>query len=79
MGLGLAEMLIGKDPLKGEELWERMYIGSAMNSRRGAVIHAMGALDIASRSARQSSGQAMLRIAGRRRASSAVLLAGDCA
>jgi L-alanine-DL-glutamate epimerase-like enolase superfamily enzyme len=47
MGLGLAEMLIGKDPLKVEELWDRMYIGSAMNGRRGAVIHAMGALDIA--------------------------------
>jgi L-alanine-DL-glutamate epimerase-like enolase superfamily enzyme len=47
MGLGLAEMLIGKDPLRVEELWDRMYIGSAMNGRRGAVIHAMGALDIA--------------------------------
>jgi L-alanine-DL-glutamate epimerase-like enolase superfamily enzyme len=47
MGLGLAEMLIGKDPLKVEELWDQMYIGSAMNGRRGAVIHAMGALDIA--------------------------------
>ncbi len=47
MGLGLAEMLIGQDPLRVEELWDRMYIGSAMNGRRGAVIHAMGALDIA--------------------------------
>jgi L-alanine-DL-glutamate epimerase-like enolase superfamily enzyme len=47
MGLGLAEMLIGQDPLNVEELWERMYLGSAMNGRRGAVIHAMGALDMA--------------------------------
>lgn len=47
MGLGLSEMLIGQDPLKVEEHWERMYLGSAMNGRRGAVIHAMGALDIA--------------------------------
>src|SRR6476646_7190441 len=47
MGLGLREMLIGQDPLRVEELWERMYVGSAMNGRRGAVIHAMGALDIA--------------------------------
>ena len=28
-------------------LWERLYVGSAMNGRRGAVINAIGALDIA--------------------------------
>lgn len=47
MGLGLAEMLIGEDPLHPELLWEKLYVGSAMNGRRGAVIHAMGALDMA--------------------------------
>jgi len=47
MGLGLRELLIGADPLKTEELWERLYVGSAMNGRRGAVINAIGALDIA--------------------------------
>src|SRR5881392_911352 len=47
MGLGLAEMLIGQDPLAPEALWEKLYVGSAMNGRRGAVIHAMGAIDIA--------------------------------
>ena len=47
MGLGLTEMLIGQDPLDVERLWERLYVGSAMNGRRGAVIHAIGALDIA--------------------------------
>jgi L-alanine-DL-glutamate epimerase-like enolase superfamily enzyme len=47
MGLGLSEMLIGEDPLNVEALWEKLYLGSAMNGRRGAVIHAMGALDIA--------------------------------
>jgi len=47
MGLGLAEMLIGEDPLQPEKLWEKLYIGSAMNGRRGAVIHAIGALDMA--------------------------------
>ncbi len=47
MGLGLSEMLLGADPMNVETLWERMYVGSAMNGRRGAVIHAMGALDIA--------------------------------
>jgi len=47
MGLGLAEMLIGQDPMDVEGLWERLYVGSAMNGRRGAVINAIGALDIA--------------------------------
>jgi L-alanine-DL-glutamate epimerase-like enolase superfamily enzyme len=28
-------------------LWEKLYVGSAMNGRRGAVIHALGALDMA--------------------------------
>jgi L-alanine-DL-glutamate epimerase-like enolase superfamily enzyme len=47
MGLGLAQMLIGENPLEIESLWEKLYVGSAMNGRRGAVIHAIGALDIA--------------------------------
>jgi L-alanine-DL-glutamate epimerase-like enolase superfamily enzyme len=47
MGQGLTEMLIGRDPLAVEELWERLYTGSAMNGRRGALVHALGALDIA--------------------------------
>jgi L-alanine-DL-glutamate epimerase-like enolase superfamily enzyme len=47
MGLGLRELLIGIDPLDVEAIWERLYVGSAMNGRRGAVINAIGALDIA--------------------------------
>ncbi len=47
MGLGLSEMLTGADPLEVEAIWERLYVGSAMNGRRGAVINAIGALDIA--------------------------------
>ena len=47
MGLGLAQMLVGEDPLQPEALWEKLYVGSAMNGRRGAVIHAIGALDMA--------------------------------
>src|SRR5690242_21559412 len=47
MGQGLKEILLGADPLNVEALWEQMYVGSAMNGRRGAVIHAMGALDMA--------------------------------
>ena len=47
MGRGLAEMLIGQDPMEVEALWETLYVGSAMNGRRGAGIHAIGALDMA--------------------------------
>jgi L-alanine-DL-glutamate epimerase-like enolase superfamily enzyme len=46
MGLGIKETLIGADPLD-EGLWQRLYIGTAMNGRRGAVIHALGAVDMA--------------------------------
>src|SRR5581483_9146379 len=47
MGLSLKEMLIGQNPLEVERLWETLYVGSAMNGRRGALIHALGALDMA--------------------------------
>ena len=47
MDQGLRHMLLGADPLDVEALWERLYAGSAMTGRRGAVIHAMGALDMA--------------------------------
>lgn len=47
MGQSLSAMLIGADPLDIDVLWERMYVGSAMNGRRGAMINAIGALDIA--------------------------------
>src|SRR5882757_5473387 len=36
MGIGIKETLIGANPLAIEELWNRMYIGTAMNGRRGA-------------------------------------------
>ncbi|MGO9658838.1 MAG: mandelate racemase/muconate lactonizing enzyme family protein [Acidimicrobiales bacterium] len=47
MGQSLSAMLLGEDPRDIEALWERLYVGSAMNGRRGAVINAIGALDIA--------------------------------
>jgi L-alanine-DL-glutamate epimerase-like enolase superfamily enzyme len=47
MGLGLKEMLIGVDPDDIEGLWRRLYLGSAMNGRRGAVVHALGAIEMA--------------------------------
>jgi len=33
--------------MQPEALWEKLYVGSAMNGRRGAMIHAIGALDMA--------------------------------
>jgi len=47
MGLGIKETLIGANPLAIEDLWKKLYVGTAMNGRRGAVIHAMGAVDMA--------------------------------
>ncbi len=47
MGFGLAEMLIGENPLETRALWDKLYSGSKMNGRRGALICAMGALDMA--------------------------------
>ena len=47
MGLGLAEMLLGADPMHPEALWQKLYGGSKMTGRRGAVICAIGALDMA--------------------------------
>ena len=47
MDRGLKQMLLGKDPLDPERVWQELYIGSAMSGRRGAVVHALGALDIA--------------------------------
>ena len=38
MGLGLKEMLLGENPLEPERIWDKLYTGSAMNGRRGALI-----------------------------------------
>ena len=47
MGLSIKDTLIGADPFEIGELWRRMYIGTAMNGRRGMVIHALSAVDMA--------------------------------
>jgi L-alanine-DL-glutamate epimerase-like enolase superfamily enzyme len=47
MGLGLEEMLVGSDPLDPEAIWARLYSGSKMTGRRGALICALGAIDMA--------------------------------
>ncbi len=47
MDRGLKALLLGRDPLDPAALWEELYVGTAMTGRRGALIHAIGALDIA--------------------------------
>ena len=47
MGLSIREMLIGADPFQIGDLWRRIYLGTAMNGRRGMVIHALSAVDMA--------------------------------
>jgi L-alanine-DL-glutamate epimerase-like enolase superfamily enzyme len=47
MDAGLAETLVGLDPLDPVAVWHRQNVGTAMTGRRGAVVHALGALDMA--------------------------------
>jgi L-alanine-DL-glutamate epimerase-like enolase superfamily enzyme len=47
MGLSIKDILIGADPFEIGELWRRIYVGTAMNGRRGMIIHALSAIDIA--------------------------------
>jgi L-alanine-DL-glutamate epimerase-like enolase superfamily enzyme len=48
MDVGLGAALIGLDPVGDPEAtWDRLYQGTAMTGRRGALIHALGAIDIA--------------------------------
>src|SRR5215472_2273218 len=49
MDQGLKASLLGVDPTAVEprELWDRIYVATAMTGRRGALIHAFGAIDVA--------------------------------
>jgi len=47
MDVGLGESLIGMDPLDPEAVWDHLYVGTAMTGRRGALVHALGAIDMA--------------------------------
>jgi len=40
-------MLLGTDPLDVEAVWQKLYSGSKMTGRRGALICALGAIDMA--------------------------------
>ena len=47
MALGIKDLLVGKNPMEVEALWESMYVSTAMSGRRGLGICALGALDMA--------------------------------
>jgi L-alanine-DL-glutamate epimerase-like enolase superfamily enzyme len=47
MDRGLRSMLLGSDPLDPVSIWQELYVGTAMTGRRGALINAIGAIDIA--------------------------------
>ena len=47
MGLSMKDMLIGADPFAIGDLWRKIYIGTAMNGRRGMVVHALSAVEMA--------------------------------
>src|ERR671935_2228104 len=44
---GLAELLVGEDPLAIRRLWDRMFRGSYHYGRAGAALHTISAIDIA--------------------------------
>lgn len=47
MGQSIKQMLIGADPFEIGNLWRQIYLGTAMNGRRGLVIHALSAIEMA--------------------------------
>ena len=47
MDRGLRSLLLGRDPTDVEAIWEELYVGTCMTGRRGGLVHAIGALDIA--------------------------------
>jgi L-alanine-DL-glutamate epimerase-like enolase superfamily enzyme len=47
MDRGLRSLLLGRDPSDVEAIWDELYVGTCMTGRRGALVHAIGALDMA--------------------------------
>jgi L-alanine-DL-glutamate epimerase-like enolase superfamily enzyme len=63
MGRGLEALLLHENPLDVAALWERLYVGSAMNGRRGALVSALGAIELALQDIRgQALGQPVRRL-----------------
>ncbi len=47
MDRGLTAVLVGLDPLDPPKVWQEVYRSTAMAGRRGALVHALGAIDMA--------------------------------
>lgn len=47
MDRGLGAVLVGMDPLDPPSVWGEVYRSTAMAGRRGALVHALGAVDMA--------------------------------
>jgi L-alanine-DL-glutamate epimerase-like enolase superfamily enzyme len=47
MDRGLRSLLLERDPTDVEAIWDELYVGTCMSGRRGALVHAIGALDMA--------------------------------
>lgn len=68
MDRGLGASLIGLDPLETEETWRLLYVATAMAGRRGALVHALGAIDMALWDIRgQAAGVPVWQLLGERR------------
>ena len=44
---GIKDLLVGRDPLQPERLWDLMYRATAMSGRRGLVVAVLAAIDVA--------------------------------
>ena len=65
--MGLKEAVVGADPSDVEGLWERMYDLTSYYGRRGVVIHAISAVDIALWDLRgKMEGKSVSRLLGKR-------------
>ena len=47
MAMAMKDLLVGQDPFDTSALWEKLYTCTAMSGRRGAVVCAIGAIDMA--------------------------------
>ena len=47
MAMGIKDLLMGMDPFETSAIWEKLYTYTAMTGRRGAIICAIGAIDMA--------------------------------
>lgn len=63
----LRDLLIGKDPLDTERLWDELYVGSVYYGRRGIAMHCISAIDNCLWSIRaQSAGKPLCDLLGGR-------------